>query len=68
MVRLARMLSDAHYLLAHKKLKTFKVDYLRRSLVASLKVSYGLTRLLEHELQNLSRKNVNDDLVRKRRR
>lgn len=72
LVRLAALLADGHYFLLHKTLKTPRLDYIRRSLVASLQVSYGLVYELERQIDVTRKKSSKyaaaDDVVPKRAR
>lgn len=72
LIRLAELLADGHYFLVNKRLRTLKLDYLKRSLVASLKVSYGLTRELERQIDITRKKSSKyaaaDDVVPSRAR
>ena len=72
LIRLAEILADGHYFLTHKRLRTPRLDYIKRSLMASLKVSYGLTRELERQI-DITRKHSSkyasaDDVVPPRAR
>lgn len=72
LVKLASLLADGHYFLVHKRLRTPRLDYIRRSLIASLRVSYGLARELERQI-DITRKDSHrfdraDDVVRPRAR
>lgn len=44
-------LADAHYMLSHRQFKTAKLNYLRVSLLAAIKVAYGLASVLQQQLK-----------------